>query len=128
MQAATYRTYGNPDVLKLEEIPKPSPQAGEVLVEVQASTVTAADVRMRASSLKGVFGLPLRLAFGLFGPRNPVPGMEFAGRIVGLGAQVSEFRLGDAVFGMKIGGANAAFLTIPETGAIVVRPATMTAP
>ncbi len=126
MQAAIFRNYGSPDVLKIEEIQKPLPKSGDVLVRVRASTVTAADVRVRASAKTGLFWLPLRLAFGVFRPRNPVPGMEFAGEIANLGPDVSRFRVGDAVFGMKIGGANAAYLTIPETGAIAVKPDNLT--
>lgn len=122
MKAVTCRSYGPPDVLKVEEIERPSPKHNEVLVKVEATSVTSGDVRMRAFTGAGTFWLPMRLLFGILRPRNPVPGMEFAGRIAAVGKDVSSFRVGDAVFGMRIGGANAEFVVVPEAGAIATKP------
>jgi NADPH:quinone reductase-like Zn-dependent oxidoreductase len=122
MLAATCRRYGAPDVVKIEEVALPDPKAGEVLVRVRASTVTSGDVRMRAFTGAGIFWLPMRLLFGVLRPRSPVMGMEFAGTIAAVGKSSTAFRIGDAVFGMKIGGANAEFLTICETSAIAAMP------
>jgi NADPH:quinone reductase-like Zn-dependent oxidoreductase len=122
MLAAVCRRYGPPDVLRIEEVAQPSPKAGEVLVRVCASTVTSGDVRMRAFTGAGIFWLPMRLLFGVLRARNPITGMECAGTVAAVGKGVTAFRVGEAVFGMKIGGANAEFLTIRETGAIAAAP------
>lgn len=122
MQAATCRRYGPPEVLKVEEVARPSPKADEVLVRVHASSVSSGDARMRAFSGAGIFWLPMRLLFGVLRPRNPVPGMEFAGTVAAIGQDVANFRVGDAVFGMKIGGANAEFVAVRASGAIAAKP------
>lgn len=122
MEAATCRAYGPADGLVVEELPQPWPKPDEILVRVHASTVTSGDVRLRAFTGAGIFWLPMRLAFGVLRPRNPVTGMEFSGRVAAVGQRVRTFSVGDAVFGMKIGGANAAYLVVPETGAVAPKP------
>jgi NADPH:quinone reductase-like Zn-dependent oxidoreductase len=122
MKAATCRNYGTPDVLNVEDVPQPTPRAGEVLVRVQSTSVTSGDVRMRAFTGAGVFWLPMRLIFGILRPRNPIPGMEFAGRVALAGKGVTQFRVGDLVFGMKIGSANAEYVAVSETAAIAAKP------
>ena len=126
MLAVTCRRYGAPEVLKIEEVARPTPRDDEVLVRVHASSVTSGDVRMRAFTGAGIFWLPMRLLFGVLRPRNPIAGMEFAGTIAAVGQGATGFRVGDAVFGMKIGGANAEFLAIPEAGAIAAKPEGLT--
>jgi NADPH:quinone reductase-like Zn-dependent oxidoreductase len=126
MLAVTCRRYGPPEVLKIEEVARPKPKAGEVLVRVRASSVTSGDVRMRAFTGAGIFWLPMRLLFGILRPRNPIPGMEFAGSIAAVGQGVTGFRVGDAVFGMKIGAANAEFITVRAAGAIAAKPDALT--
>lgn len=122
MKAVTCRHYGSPDVLKIEDIDRPIPSVDEILIEVFASSVTSGDVRMRAFTGAGVFWLPMRLAFGVIRPRNPVTGMEFSGRVAAIGKAVSRFSVGDSVFGMKIGGANAEFVAVRETAAVAIKP------
>jgi 2-desacetyl-2-hydroxyethyl bacteriochlorophyllide A dehydrogenase len=122
MKAVTCRRYGPPDVLKIEELEKPVPKANEVLVKVYASTVTSGDAKLRGFRGAGIFWLPMRLMFGFLGLRNPILGMEFAGQIVAAGSAVNEFGVGDMVFGMKLGGANAEFVAIPETAAVALKP------
>lgn len=122
MKAVTCRRYGPPDVLKIEELEKPVPKANEVLVKVHATTVTSGDAKMRGFRGAGIFWLPMRLMFGFRGLRNPILGMEFAGKIVAVGSDVNEFGIGDAVFGMKLGGANAEFVAVPESAAIALKP------
>jgi NADPH:quinone reductase-like Zn-dependent oxidoreductase len=122
MKAAACRRYGSPDVLKIEELNEPVPKANEVLVKVHASTVTSGDVRLRGSRGAGIFWLPMRLVFGLWRLRNPILGMEFAGQIAAVGSDVNEFAIDDLVFGMKLGGANAEFVTVPETATIALKP------
>jgi len=123
MKAATYNRYGPADVLKVTDVPMPAPKAGEVLVEVHASSVTTADWRLRASAFPGGLWLPGRLMTGLFRPRHPILGTEFSGRIAQVGDGVSAFREGDAVFGFSGHGGNAEFLAMPADGPIAPLPA-----
>lgn len=122
MKTATRRRYGPPEVLKIEDVARPAPRAGDVLVAVHATSVTSGDVRMRAFSGASIFWLPMRLMFGLLRPRNPIPGMEFSGYVAAIGKDVTSFRVGDPVFGMKIGDANAEYVAVRETRAIVIKP------
>lgn len=122
MRAVTCRRYGSPDVLRVEEIERPMPAANEVLVAVRSSSVTSGDARMRSFKGAGIFWLPMRLIFGVLRPRDPIWGMEFSGEVVEIGKDVTAFRVGDSVFGMKIGGANADYVAIRESAAIAVKP------
>lgn len=97
---------------------RPVPKADEVLVAVHSTSVTSGDARMRSFKGAGIYWLPMALMFGVLRPRNPIIGMEFSGRIAEIGKNVSTFRVGDPVFGMKIGGANAEYVVVRETAAI----------
>ena len=124
MRAAVYRSFGAPEVVRVEELPKPAPQAGEVLVRVHAATVSVGDHRMRTRDLpKGLefFG---PLTIGIFAPRKKILGMDFAGVIEAVGEGVTRFKPGDAVVGltgMKFGG-HAEYITLNETEAMVLKP------
>lgn len=112
--------------IEIREVEIPVPGPGEVLVKVHAATVTRGDVVMR--------NMP-RIAFpflSLVGMRyKPTPGHEFAGVVETVGADVTRFQVGDAVFGTTTGlraGANAEYVCVPEswkTGAMVAKPATL---
>lgn len=95
MKAIVYKEYGSPDVLHLEEVAMPIPADGEVLVKVQAASVNAADWRlMRADPFLA------RLYTGLFKPtRFQILGGDIAGRVEAVGKDVSQFKVGDEVFG-----------------------------
>jgi NADPH:quinone reductase-like Zn-dependent oxidoreductase len=99
MKAIVCTAYGGPDVLKLEEVGKPHPKAGEVLVHVRATTVSRADCEIRRFEFPAWIWLPVRLAFGVFRPRIRILGQEFAGEIEALGAGVTSFAPGDRVYG-----------------------------
>src|SRR5690606_5475905 len=75
MRAAVYRKYGSPDVVSIEDVPKPVPAERDLLVRMAASSVTSGDARMRAFNLPKPFALPGRLALGIFGPRKKVLGV-----------------------------------------------------
>ncbi|MGB5557859.1 MAG: NAD(P)-dependent alcohol dehydrogenase [Paracoccaceae bacterium] len=122
MKAAIYDRYGPADVLQIAEIARPEIKDNEVLVQVYASSVTTADWRIRASAFPGYAWLPGRMMFGLFRPRNKVLGMEFAGRVVAKGNEVTRFRGGDAVFGFAPRGAHAEYLAMPQDGPIMLNP------
>jgi len=100
MRAAVLAAYGAPEGLQLQEIDKPEPKAGELLVCVHATSVTRGDTEIRAFDLPWLFRIPLRIWLGLFGPKpNTIMGMEFAGIVESVGAGVDRFEPGDAVFG-----------------------------
>jgi NADPH:quinone reductase-like Zn-dependent oxidoreductase len=127
VQAAVYRKFGGPEVVRIEDVPKPSPQSDEVLIKVYATTVSVADHRMRSRDLpKGLWFLgPVML--GVFGPRKPVLGMDIAGIVEAVGDNVTRFKPGDAVIGLpgsKFGG-HAEYLCMPENGALTLKPGNM---
>ena len=123
MKAAVYQTYGSPDVVEIRDVPRPDIAEDQVLVQVYASTITTADWRFRASAFPGALWLPGRLVAGLFRPKKPILGMEFAGRVVSVGAKVTDFKLGDDVFGFAGGfGAHAEYIAVNEAGSITHMP------
>jgi len=122
MQAAMNTEYGTPDVLDVTEVDRPTPGPREVLVEVVASAVTQGDRRLRAADFPGVSAVFGRLLFGVFGPRHPVGGTMFAGRVAAVGDEVTRFSVGDDVFGNVDRGAYAEYLVLEEDGAIATKP------
>ena len=123
MRAAVVDRYGPPDVVRVVEVPDPVPRAGEVLVRVVATAVTAGDARIRGARFPRGFGVPARLAFGLRGPRRPVLGMVFSGVVEAVGADVADLVPGDEVCGMT--GAHAELVAVPAARA-VRKPAEVT--
>lgn len=122
MKAIEYRNYGPPEVLRLKEIPRPSPKQGEVLVKVHAATVTGADLMMRTG--KPWIG---RFYTGLKVPKRKVLGFEFAGEIVDVGKAVKRFKTGDMVFGGTTTlGCYAQYVCVHEDDVIMTMPDTMT--
>ena len=126
MRAVVYDHYGPPDVLRIEEVERPTPKEDEVLVKVHATTVNRSDVHIReANRHSGLVPHVLsRMIFGLRRPRRPVLGSEFAGEIEAVGAAVDKFSIGDRVFG-KTGlefGAHAEFLCIRQSARIALMP------
>lgn len=86
--------YGTPDVVQRAERPVPEPGRGEVLVRIGAASLNSADVRiMRGEPLL------VRLAFGLRGPKTPVPGHDVAGTVAAVGEGVDAVAVGDRVAG-----------------------------
>lgn len=120
MRAAVQTRYGPPEVVRIIEVEKPTPQSDEVLVKVVATTVNRTDCACRAA--KPFF---MRLFTGLVRPRATVLGNEFAGVVAAVGAEVNAFEVGDKVFGYNEGpyGAHAEFLTIPENASLTTMPA-----
>lgn len=123
MKAAFQNQFGAPDILFVNEVDRPTLTAGQVLVQVHASAVTQGDRRLRAADYPGASAVIGRLMFGLFRPRNPVPGTMFAGRIVALGQDVTAFAVGDDVFGSVNHGAQAEFVAVAEDGPVALMPA-----
>ncbi len=124
MKAAVYRRYGPPDVVQVEDVPRPIPGPNDILIRVRATTVSSADWRMRSLSVPRGFGLLSRLAFGLSAPRQQILGGELAGDVVSVGAEVRNVAIGDAVIavpGIKLG-AHAEYCCIKADGRVVKKP------
>lgn len=122
MRAAVYRKYGPPDVVSIEQVPRPVPGKRDLLVKMVASSVTTGDARMRAFNLPKPFGIPGRLALGIFGPRRQVLGVEFAGTVEAVGEAVTRFRPGDRVFGIDVFGCHAEYKLVRETECVALMP------
>ncbi|HLW35130.1 MAG TPA: NAD(P)-dependent alcohol dehydrogenase [Chthoniobacterales bacterium] len=115
MQAIKYCEYGPPDaVLKLEQVEKPVPNESQILVRVRAVSLRFYDGGM----LEGGIG---RLVFGLRKPRNTTPGSDFAGTVESVGRNVTEFKPGDEVFGVRAG-CLAEFICVTANRAVVSKP------
>ena len=100
MKAIVYHNYGPPDVLKYEEIEKPTPGDDQVLIKVRAASVNLADY----ARLKGVPFLirlmyPRARADGILRPKDPRLGRDVAGEVEAVGRNITQFKPGDAVFG-----------------------------
>ena len=121
MKAIVRHRYGSPDVLKLEEVDKPSPLDDEVLVRVNA-------VSLNSSDWEFLTGAPLYIRmWGLFKPKQEILGSDIAGRVEAVGKNVKQFQPGDEVFGdlMYRWGGFAEYLCAPE-GELMMKPASMT--
>src|ERR1700686_5373582 len=101
MRAVVYDTYGPPDVLRLEDVARPVPGEDEVLVKVHATTVNRFDTATRDANRRSgvVTSFLSRLVSGVRGPGQRILGTEFAGTVDGVGPGVTEFAVGDRVFG-----------------------------
>jgi NADPH:quinone reductase-like Zn-dependent oxidoreductase len=116
MKAVRYCEYGPPDrVLKLAQVEKPAPNDNQVLVRVRAVSLRFIDGGMLDGSVPG------RLMFGLRKPKNTIPGCDFAGTIEGVGKNVTEFKPGDEVFGVRTG-CLAEYVCVRQNGAIATKP------
>jgi len=119
MKAMVNTQYGMPEVLHLEEIEKPIPNDNEVLVKVHATTVNRTDCAV-------LTGKPFIMRFfvGLFKPKHPIQGTDFAGEVEAIGKEVSQFKVGDNVFGFNDEGlsSHAQYLCINEEKAITTFP------
>ena len=120
MKAVVAHRYGPPEVLRIEDVERPVPADHEVLVKVHASTVTRSDCGFRGAS--PFFS---RVFTGLRRPKQAIVGMEFAGIVEEVGSAVTEFAVGDEVFGLR-SGANAEYVCVREAGALAHKPASLT--
>jgi len=122
MRAVAQDRYGSPEeALRVAEVERPATEEDEVLVRVHASTVTRGDA-MGVRSAEYRF---TRLFTGIRRPRRTIFGSEFAGRVEEVGSAVTEFRVGDEVFGFKEG-ANAEYVAVRESGVIAHKPTGLT--
>jgi len=120
MKAITYQNYGSPDVLKCEEIEKPTAGDNQVLIKVRAASVNPLDWHY-------VRGTPyfMRVQSGLRRPKVTRLGVDFAGTVEAVGRDVKRFRPGDEVFGGRTG-AFAEYVCVREDRAVALKPANLT--
>src|SRR5919109_1969783 len=123
MRAVVYDTYGPPEVLRVEEVERPIPRDDEVLIRIHASTVNRTDTGLRSAEY-----FISRFLTGLVRPKHRIPGTELAGEVEAIGAKVTEFSVGDQVFGVsaKTAGAHAEFICLPENAPLAHKPTGMT--
>ncbi|MDG6224066.1 MAG: NAD(P)-dependent alcohol dehydrogenase [Candidatus Thermoplasmatota archaeon] len=110
--------------LRLEDVPKPVPKYDELLVRVEAATVTRGDVNLR--KIPAIVLVPMGMILGF--KKMKVPGIEFSGTVESTGSRVTLFKKGDELFGTTTGltyGANAEYVCIPERwkmGVVMLKP------
>jgi NADPH:quinone reductase-like Zn-dependent oxidoreductase len=135
MKAAIFTEYGSPDVFQIKEIEKPEPKDNEILIRVRAVNINYGDLIVRDFKHLSPkdFNMPsllywlARIEFGFNKPKINIQGSEFAGKVEAIGKDVTVFKQGDEVFGylgMKMG-ANAEYLTMPESGSVTLKPKNM---
>jgi NADPH:quinone reductase-like Zn-dependent oxidoreductase len=120
MQAAVFRCYGPPEVVRIERVAKPVPGDNQMLVRVHAASVNPLDWH-------GVRGQPyfMRLGGGWERPRDTSIGVDFAGTVEAVGKSVKRFKPGDEVFGGR-DGALAQYVVVREAGAVAAKPPEVT--
>jgi NADPH:quinone reductase-like Zn-dependent oxidoreductase len=123
MKAIVYTNYGSPDVLQFKDVDKPTPNDNEVLVQIHAASANPADWHtMRATPFLA------RLVNGFFKPKNPRLGADVAGRVEAVGSSVTQFQVGDDVFGCMSLNAMSTFAEYicAREDALVLKPANLT--
>jgi NADPH:quinone reductase-like Zn-dependent oxidoreductase len=122
MRAFVYERYGPPETLRMAEVDKPAPNPGNVLVEVLAASVNAADWHV-------LRGRPLfsRATLGLLRPKHKILGVDIAGQVEAVGNGVAGFRPGDEVYANLLDhgyGGFAEYVSVP-VDAMSVKPANL---
>lgn len=119
MKAVVYSHYGPPEVLHINEVPKPTPKNDEILIRIYATTVNRTDCGYRSAKY-----FVSRLFTELIRPKRTIAGSEFAGKVVEIGAAVKNFKVGDKVFGFEDlrSGAHAEYMAEAASGSITKIP------
>jgi NADPH2:quinone reductase len=111
MKAVVITRFGGPEVLEIQEVPKPQPGPEEVLVGVRSTALNRADLLQRLGRYPAPKGAP-----------QNIPGLEFAGEVVDSGTNAHRWHKGDRVMGIVSGGAHAEFVTGHQDAVIAVPP------
>ncbi|HEY6927410.1 MAG TPA: NAD(P)-dependent alcohol dehydrogenase, partial [Steroidobacteraceae bacterium] len=120
MKAVVHRCYGTPDVVRIEDLPKPVPGDDSVLVKVHAASVNPLDWHL----LRGDPYI-MRMGSGLGAPKDFRMGVDFAGTVEAVGRNVTRFKPGDAVFGGR-DGALAEYVSVRQDGGLALKPDNVT--
>jgi NADPH:quinone reductase-like Zn-dependent oxidoreductase len=106
----------------------PTPSDQEVLIRVEATSVSAADIRIRSFTVPPVLWIPARLALGITRPKLKILGVELSGTIVAIGKNVRRFKVGDEVYAASLSkfGGYAEYITLKENEAIALKPKRLT--
>lgn len=131
MKAVYWDRYGDASVLQIREVEKPAVGPHDVCVAVVATTVNSGDVRLRGLDAGGgvrgfMLCIVMRLLVGINGPRRKIPGNVFCGRVAEVGSAVTDFAVGDNVYGqtgLRLG-THAEYCVVPDDGAIAHTPQT----
>jgi NADPH:quinone reductase-like Zn-dependent oxidoreductase len=120
MRAVVHDRYGPPEVLRIEDVERPVPEDDEVLVRIHATTVNRTDAGLRSADI-----FASRFVTGLRRPKRRILGTEFAGDVEAAGTAVTEFAVGDHVFGIKPWkfGAHAEFICMRQSATLAHMPA-----
>jgi NADPH:quinone reductase-like Zn-dependent oxidoreductase len=117
--------YGPPEVLQIQEVAKPTPKDDEVLIKVHATTVSAADFRIRGLNVPPSFILPVKLTMGWNKPKHDILGTELSGEVEAVGKNVKKFKKGDKVIaypGHNTFGAYTEYICMDENAPIAIKP------
>ncbi|MES2617196.1 MAG: NAD(P)-dependent alcohol dehydrogenase [Bacteroidota bacterium] len=119
MKASIYHHYGPPEIVQVQEVSRPIPSDNEVLIKVHVSTVNRTDCGFRSAEY-----FIVRFFSGLINPKNKILGNEFAGEIIAQGKGVTNYHIGDRVFGYndKSFGGHAEFMTMDAAGPMATLP------
>lgn len=118
MKAMVCTRYGSPDVLQLQEVEKPTPKDNQVLVKIHATSANPADWHL----MRGEPFIFRFLGLGFPKPKQPILGIDIAGRVEAVGSSVTQFKPGDEVFGSVSAGGFAEYAAAPEN-TLVLKPA-----
>ena len=111
MKAVVITRFGGPEVLELQDVPKPQPGPEEILVHVRSSALNRADLLQRIGGYAAPAGAP-----------QNIPGLEFAGEVAELGTNTQRWHEGDRVMGIIGGGAHAEFVTTHQDAVCAAPP------
>jgi NADPH:quinone reductase-like Zn-dependent oxidoreductase len=135
MKAMVFTKYGNPDVLHLTEVEKPTPTEDEILIKLHTTTVTFGDIVLRRKITLRNFNMPIlfypvvKLLYGIRKPKKNISilGAEFAGEVETIGDEVTLFSPGDEVFGYRSDsvGCNTEYISIDESSCVAEKPSNM---
>lgn len=128
MKAILWTKYGQPDLLQMGDVEKPTPKDDEVLIKIHAATAMPGDCELRRFDMHVLFWLPLRIYMGILKPKRPILGMDLAGEIEEVGKDVKLFKKGDQIFcvtGIRFG-AYAEYKCQRSTYLMAIKPVNMT--
>ncbi|MBP6180176.1 MAG: NAD(P)-dependent alcohol dehydrogenase, partial [Anaerolineales bacterium] len=123
MKAIVVEQYGTPDVMKFKDVEKPAPKDHEVLVKIHAAALNMFDWHLLTADI-----FLVRLNAGLFKPKYKIPGADISGLVEAIGKDVTQFKVGDEVYGDLAAsgcGSFAEYVAVPEK-ALALKPVNLT--